>query len=90
MKYIVKIPSMGGWNKAHIWKCGEPFGGQARIVSLCNRGGRSAPQAGWIAESWLNNNYPAISVETRNPMEKNANHCDRCLKSWLINIWEKP
>ena len=90
MKYIVKVPSMGGWNKAHIWKVGEPFGGQSRITSLCNRGARRSPQSTWIP-GWQDRNYPEIPLTTQNPLEGKSDHCEKCLTHWLLNIWEgKP
>lgn len=89
MKYIVKIPSLGGWNKAHIWKVGEPLTGQSLIVTLCNRGARHSPQGAWIPTSWLENYHPAIPLTTQNPLE-GKNECESCLRKWLLEIWEKP
>lgn len=90
MRYIVKIPSMGGWSKSHIWKVSDPTDyPQTRIRTLCSAGGRAAPNPAWIPECWIGNQYPLIPASTMNPLEGKSHECLKCSRVWALNIRDK-
>jgi len=89
MRYIVKIPSAGGWNKAHIWRVDDATNyPDSRIRTLCSAGGRAAPNPAWISEVRIGSTYPLIPTSTMNPLD-GKNECRKCAQVWAINIRDK-
>ena len=79
-EFIVAVPTLGGWNKAHIWRV-HAIVTQARIVPICNKGGRRGPRPDFRNLSWLEFCNP-FTLNVENPLENSHDYCINCMTEW--------
>ena len=79
-EYIVAVPTLGGWNKEHIWRV-QRLDNQARIVPICNKGGRRGPRPDFRGLSWLDARKK-FTLNVENPLENSHDYCINCMVEW--------
>ena len=80
-EYIVAVPTLGGWNRSHIWRV-QPIVTQARIVPICNKGGRRGPRPDFRNLSWLDTSKK-FTLSDENPLNDAHDYCINCMVEWV-------